>query len=65
MNLFYIGIGSDADYNRAYSIQKRNNIWNKITTKSEYEVEILLDNITWDEACIKERSLFHYMVEKI
>ena len=53
---FYIGIGSDTNYSRAYSIQKRNNIWNKIATKSDYEVEILLDNITWNQACIKEKE---------
>jgi|694.fasta_scaffold43030_7 hypothetical protein len=56
---FYIGIGSDSDYSRAYCIQKRNNIWNKIVTKSDYEVEILLDNITWDQACIKEKEFIN------
>jgi hypothetical protein len=54
---FYIGIGSDVnDYKRAYNKQKRNRYWNHIVNKYEYDVEILLDNLTWDEACIKEKE---------
>jgi hypothetical protein len=53
---FYIGIGSDSTYNRAYEIKKsrRNIVWSRITSKSEIEVEIMLDGLTWDEACEKE-----------
>lgn len=52
---FYIGIGSDKFYNRAYEKgNRRNKIWNKIVNKTTYEVEILLDNITWEYACKKE-----------
>ncbi|NBQ17990.1 hypothetical protein EBU24_06770 [bacterium] len=53
---FYIGIGSDFAYNRAYEVKKnrRNIIWSRITSKSEIEVEIMLDGLTWDEACEKE-----------
>lgn len=53
---FYIGIGSDMHYNRAYEKSRRNNIWYKIVSKSTYEVEILLDNLTWKEACEKEKE---------
>jgi hypothetical protein len=53
---FYIGIGSDNEYKRAYYIQKRNNIWNKIVSNTSYEVEIILDNLTWDDACNKEKE---------
>jgi hypothetical protein len=53
---FYIGIGSDNDYKRAYYIQKRNNIWNKIVSNTSFEVEIILDNLTWDDACNKEKE---------
>jgi hypothetical protein len=54
---FYIGIGSDNnEYKRAYSKQKRNRYWGHIVNKYEYEVEIVLDNLTWDEACIKEKE---------
>lgn len=52
---FYIGIGSDKSYNRAYEKgNRRNKIWNKIVNKTTYEVEILLDDITWEHACQKE-----------
>ncbi len=51
---FYIGISNDRNYNRAYSKQKRNKIWNRIVSKTEYEVEILMDNLTYDEVKKKE-----------
>lgn len=53
---FYIGIGSDADgkYTRAYNVFSRNNFWKNIINKTEYEVEILLDDISWEEAIEKE-----------
>jgi hypothetical protein len=51
---FYIGIGSDKNYKRAKDWHSRNKIWKSITSRSEYEIEIVLDNLTWDEACIKE-----------
>lgn len=50
---FYIGIGSDSGY-RAKDSKKRNKIWKGIVSKTEYEVEILLDDITWEQACEKE-----------
>ena len=51
---FYIGIGSDANYKRANSQFGRNKYWHNIVAKTDYEVEILLDNITWDYALNKE-----------
>lgn len=56
---FYIGIGGDDEgkYLRAYhGIKSRrcSNIWKRIVAKTHYEVEILFDNISWDEACKKE-----------
>lgn len=51
---FYIGIGSDSEYKRANEKARRNNIWKKIVSKSYYEIEILFDNITYDEAKVKE-----------
>lgn len=53
---FYIGIGSDNNYNRAYQNKKRNNLWHKIEKITSYDVEILVDNISWDQACIKEKE---------
>jgi len=52
---FYIGIGSQSDkYYRSKRITKRNKIWNDIYIKTEIRVDIVLDNISWEEACKKE-----------
>lgn len=53
---FYIGIGSDKSYKRAYENKpdRRNNIWNKIFNKTSIDVEIILDDLTWEDACKKE-----------
>jgi len=55
---FYIGIGSDSNYNRAYEIKKdrRNIVWSRIASKSEIEIEIMLDGLSWVEACKKEKE---------
>jgi len=53
---FYIGIGSNDDYRRANSKHGRNKIWNNIVKKSKYNVEIILDDLTWQEACEKEKE---------
>jgi hypothetical protein len=52
---FYIGIGHDNNflYKRAYTKNSRNKYWKNIA-KLGYSVDILLDGITWEEACIKE-----------
>ncbi len=54
--VFYIGIGSDSNYKRANSIKQRNNHWKYIINNSKYKVDIILDNLTWEEACIKEKE---------
>ena len=53
---FYIGIGSDNNYLRAHDFKenRRNIVWNKIFSKTEITVEIILNNLTWEEACQKE-----------
>jgi len=51
---FYIGIGSDTKYERSNSQKYRNRHWKNIVAQTSYNVEILLDNLTWDEACKKE-----------
>ena len=51
---FYIGIGNDLTNKRANEKARRNDLWKKITSKSKYYVEILFDNITYEEAKIKE-----------
>lgn len=53
--IFYIGIGSENnDYKRAHTKRNRNKYWHNIVNKTNYEVEIILDNLTWEEACTKE-----------
>ena len=51
---FYIGIGNDEDYKRSKIKANRSIYWKNITNKTVYEVEILLDNLTWEQACQKE-----------
>jgi len=51
---FYIGIGKTEK--RAYEKIKRNQFWHNIVAKTNYEVEILFDNLTWEEAGEKEKE---------
>jgi hypothetical protein len=51
---FYIGIGNDLTNKRANEKARRSKLWKKIIAKSGYDVEILFDNITYDEAKLKE-----------
>lgn len=53
---FYIGIGSDKLYKRAYDKKSRNNHWNFVINKTAYEVDILMDGLTWEQACEKEKE---------
>jgi hypothetical protein len=54
---FYIGIGSDnKNYYRANRVDSRNIMWNRIADKTDYEVEILMDNLSWEDACKKEKE---------
>ena len=51
---FYIGIGSDMTNKRANERARRSELWKKIVAKSDYEIEILFDDITYEEAKLKE-----------
>jgi len=53
---FYIGIGNDNSYKRAYNKYDRNYIWKNIINKTKYKVEIILDGLSWKEACEKEKE---------
>lgn len=46
--IFYIGIGYK---HRSEDKNNRNKYWNNIVNKSEYSVEILRENLSWEEAC--------------
>jgi hypothetical protein len=52
---FYIGIGIDSSYYRANSKKSRNDHWNKIVNKTDYEVEILFEHDDYD--FIKEKEI--------
>ena len=60
--IFYIGIGKDLK--RAYSKNSRNNHWNNIISKTDYKVNILFDNLNWEEACKKEVELISFYGRK-
>lgn len=51
---FYIGIGSDSTFHRANTKHGRNKIWKDIVAKTDYEVEILFNDLLWEDACKKE-----------
>jgi hypothetical protein len=52
--IFYIGIGSEK---RAKDKTRRTSFWKNIVSKTKYEVEIIHNNLSWEEACEKEISL--------
>ena len=53
---FYIGVGTSKNYRRATEKARRNNHWSNIVSKVKYKVEILFDDLTWEEACEKEKE---------
>lgn len=59
--IFYVGISKGIS--RPYSKSGRNNWWKKIVEKTDYEVFIIKDDISWKEACIIEISLIKELKE--
>lgn len=55
---FYIGISAEEGdkYTRAYTKKERNNLWYKIVAKTDYAVEIILDEISLENAYEKEKE---------
>jgi hypothetical protein len=53
---FYIGIGSDNAYERSRERYNRNGLWKIIANKSDIEIEILLDGLSYKDAQIKEKE---------
>lgn len=52
--VFYIGIGTTANYKRAKTTVSRNSFWKAITCKTDWIWEIILDGIDIEYAAIKE-----------
>ena len=55
--IFYVGIGSDSKYKRAKNLSLRTDYFKKTINKSEYKLDIVFDDLTWEEACLKEIEL--------
>jgi len=55
---FYIGIGIDdlGTYKRAYSKANRNRVWINTVNKAGYDIEILIDDISFEFAKEKEKE---------
>jgi hypothetical protein len=53
--VFYVGIGDNIQ--RAYHTCSRNKHWVNTVKKVNFSVEILYENISWEEACKKEQEL--------
>jgi len=54
--IFYIGIGS---VKRANDSVRRSKWWKKIVAKAGYKVEIIAENLVWDDACELESLLIY------
>jgi len=54
-DVFYIGIGKAKK--RAFSKSNRNKFWHNVVNKYGYEVEVLVENISWEVACKIEKEL--------
>lgn len=53
---FYIGLGKIQEFKRAFSNKNRNRYWHNITNKTLYKVDILMTDLTFEEACEKEKE---------
>jgi hypothetical protein len=53
---FYIGIGSDSmgEYTRSKSKESRSRYWHNIVGKTEYRIDIVCDELSYEEAIAKE-----------
>ena len=55
--VFYVGIGNAR---RPYRKCNRNKWWHNVVNKYGYEITILADSLTWEQACDMERYLIKY-----
>lgn len=53
---FYIGIGTDKTFKRAKEKSRRSELWKKVAVKGDYDIEILFDGISWEDAKKKEQE---------
>jgi hypothetical protein len=62
--VFYIGIGIRENYRRAKTTARRNSFWLNVVNKAEWKFEIVVDNISFDEAKIREIELIKFYGRK-
>ena len=55
--VFYVGIGSDSNHERAYSLRGRNTLWYKVIKETDYKVDIVYDNLKNEESFVREKEL--------
>ena len=53
--VFYVGIGNSK--NRAYESDGRNKHWRGVVKKVGYQVDVLIEGISWTDACEIEKGL--------
>jgi hypothetical protein len=53
--VFYIGIGRDVS--RAYNFTDRNIHWIRVVDKVGCDVDILIEGISWKDACVVEKGM--------
>jgi hypothetical protein len=56
-DVFYVGIGAEPLYRRAFSKHHRNLHWKSIVKKAGYVVDIIYKDISWQQACKYEVNL--------
>ena len=57
-DIFYVGISSNDK--RPYDKVKRSIFWKSIVNKTEYEVQILKKDLSWEDACELEKILISW-----
>ena len=62
--IFYVGIGTQDNYKRASRSHNRTNYWNNIVKKCGWKVDIVFDNLSWEDACLKEKELISFYGRK-
>lgn len=48
-SIFYVGIGINES--RSFSKRNRNKHWKNITNKTKYSIELILKDLSWEDAC--------------
>lgn len=48
-SIFYVGIGINES--RSFSKRNRNKHWKNITNKTKYPIELILEDLSWEDAC--------------